>query len=734
MSSLPIPRNSSGSRLPEIACAPQSQPQDEDIVSVSDACYQHIFTQSLDGILVMQLTQPVTWEPNRPCVHTLETVYRTLRVVEVNDAALKQYGATAEQLIGMTQQDFFAHDPGQGRSLLLQFLNAQKLYKETEERRLDTGEPVFFEESCTGLYTAAGDLMGCFIIQRDITARRQMEHRLRVAEEKYRRIFDQALEGIFQSTPDGRYINVNQAFAAMHGYESPEAMIAAISHIATQIYVNPADRDRFMAQIEAGELVNFETQVYRQDGSIIWVSETAQAIRDAQGRVLYYEGINRNISERKKAELALRASEERYRRLSISLEQQVDQRTRELIEALGFEALLKRITDRVRDSLDEQQILQTVVEELVIRLQLRSCNTGRYDLGQQVSMVVHDCSRDRDHSALGAVWKMDEFPHIYRQLLNHQYFQFCDCHTLLGWVTILVAPIYDDQGPIGDLWLIRDPDLPFTASEIRLVQQITNQCAIAIRQARLYQSAQEQVKELERLNSLKDDFLSTVSHELRTPIASIKMASEMLELSLEPIALGDRANRIRRYLAILQTESDREISLINDLLDLSRLDAESMLVIKTVVHLQHWLPHLIEPLHLQLQRQQIQFSCEVDPGLPSLMTDLASLERIVMELLRNACKYTPPQERICLSAKRQVPGVAIIVSNSGTAIPPQERDRIFDKFYRIPNADPWKHGGTGLGLSLVKRLAEFLGGSIHLECADPWVRFIVTLPLELPER
>ncbi|HEY9814689.1 MAG TPA: ATP-binding protein [Candidatus Obscuribacterales bacterium] len=568
--------------------------------------YRQIFAQSLDGILVMQLDHPMPWDVEQTCDRTLDEIYHHLKVVEVNDAVLRQYGATTSQMLGMAQSDFFAHDPDQGKALLRHFLNQRQLCQETEERRLDTGAPIFFEVNCTGLYDTDGQFTGCVLIQRDITTRKHMEQRLQ-------------------------------------------------------------------------------------------------------------------------------ASEERYRQLISSLEQQVNQRTRELTEALAFEALLKRITDRVRDSLDEQHILQVVVESMTAGLGLISCNTGRYDSEQQISTVVHDCTHDHSHSALGTIWKMDEFPYIYHQLLAHQYFQFCDCHTLLGWVTILVAPIYDGQGTIGDLWLIREPGLPFSPSEIRLVQQVTNQCAIAIRQARLYQAAQQQVKELERVSSLKDDFLNTVSHELRTPIASIKMASEMLELSLESVDLGDRAPRIHRYIAILQAESDREIGLINDLLDLSRLEAESMMIIKTVVHLQHWLPNLIEPLQPQLQRQQIRFSLDIDANLPSLITDLSGLERIITELLRNACKYTRAHEQIRLSAQRQGTGVCIIVSNSGSMIPPHERDRVFEKFYRIPNADPWNHGGTGLGLSLVQQLTDYLGGKICLECREPWVRFIVSLPLELPD-
>ncbi len=133
---------------------------------------------------------------------------------------------------------------------------------------------------------------------------------------------------------------------------------------------------------------------------------------------------------------------------------------------------------------------------------------------------------------------MASLPEVYQQLLKCQYFQFCmtipnPARPTCKQTAILSCPIFDDQGVLGDLWVFKEKEEIFNDQEIRLVQQVANQCAIAIRQARLYQQAQIQVKALEELNHLKDDFLSTVSHELRTPIANMKMAIQMLKLSTD---------------------------------------------------------------------------------------------------------------------------------------------------------------------------------------------------------
>jgi signal transduction histidine kinase len=128
----------------------------------------------------------------------------------------------------------------------------------------------------------------------------------------------------------------------------------------------------------------------------------------------------------------------------------------------------------------------------------------------------------------------------------------------------------------------------FNEPEIRLVLQVANQCAIALRQARLYQAAQIQVKALEELNQLKDDFLSTVSHELRTPISNMKMAIHMLKTQ-------PTEERRDRYMAILQSECAREAELINDLLDLQRLASGTRVLEPEAIVLREWLEELIEP-------------------------------------------------------------------------------------------------------------------------------------------
>ncbi len=512
--------------------------------------------------------------------------------------------------------------------------------------------------------------------------------------------------------------------------------------------------------------------------------------------------------------------------LNTALEYQVQMRTEQLQQSLEFEALLKRITDNVRDSLDEAEILQTVVQELGQVLDIAGCDVALHRLQRQESVIVCEYLVDPGlASVVGRTTRMEYVSDRARQYAQKVAFQFCSIvpeptRTIERRFSVLACPIVDDRQTLGDLWLMRRREESFSPAEIRLVEQAANQCAIALRQSRLYQAAQAQVQQLERLNRLKDDFLSTVSHELRTPIANIKMATQMLEIILyEPgndqqlnqvlvqsalqqtpldASRGSPTQRLNRYFQILQDECRREIQLINNLLDLSRLDADTEPLMLTSIDLAAWAGHVVEPFIIRTKANHQTLAIGIPATLLPITTDLSYLERILSELLNNACKYTPAHETITLSVTRITPtreldedanrnavhtnlsissvqalnedGVAdlspnpldsddldlddqadidserrigseteqksafeIRLCNSGIVIPEQEYDLIFEKFYRIPTNDPWKHEGTGLGLALVKKLVANLHGTIKVCSDDHQTCFVLTLP-NLPER
>lgn len=282
-----------------------------------------------------------------------------------------------------------------------------------------------------------------------------------------------------------------------------------------------------------------------------------------------------------------------------------------------------------------------------------------------------------------------------------------------------------------------------------------------------------QLEELENLSQLKDDFLSTISHELRSPMTNIKMATQMLKLlfqrdgyremvddsssdffqSSQSIAMSGNGHidtqslamqqeqaifkaRANCYLQILEQECDREMNLLNSFLDLQQLDAGNYCLSQTAIFLQELVPQTIKPFLQRIANQQLTFQLQIAANLPIFIIDQACLNRILTELLTNACKFTPPGGAITVmvgceeSTSAQFATILQLrVVNAGVEIPVREHARIFERFYRIPNGDRWRCNGTGLGLTLVKKLVECIGGSILVESGAGQTCFTVEIPV-----
>ncbi|MDJ0673862.1 MAG: PAS domain-containing sensor histidine kinase [Calothrix sp. MO_167.B42] len=251
------------------------------------------------------------------------------------------------------------------------------------------------------------------------------------------------------------------------------------------------------------------------------------------------------------------------------------------------------------------------------------------------------------------------------------------------------------------------------------------------------QTTQKQLKEVEILNRLKDEFLSTISHELRTPLTNMKMAIQMLGIALNQqpsstlavVASQSELSKANRYFHILNNECDREINLINNFLDLQRLDSNTKPLVMETLEVNSWLTKVVHLFKARHSRCEHDLSLNIFPNLPTLISDPFSLERILVELLNNACKFSPPGSKIRITAQASLDCIQLQVENFGVEIPAAEFDRIFAKFYRIPSNDPSKQGGTGLGLALVKKLIIHLGGTIFVESQSNSTCFTVQLPI-----
>ncbi|MBW4694772.1 MAG: response regulator [Lyngbya sp. HA4199-MV5] len=435
------------------------------------------------------------------------------------------------------------------------------------------------------------------------------------------------------------------------------------------------------------------------------------------------------------------------------LQQEIQERryAEELLRLqLQREQLLTDVTNYIRETVQLDEILEKTVQEIRVLL-----NVDRVLIGQFASngdlRVIAEAVRSPDFSLLNQTLQHPWVEEDWRERMQQNAVSVIenigsahgskDCVDLLTLLHVKASAVLSIQ-QADELWGLLmahncTTPRPWEAWETEMLQRLTVQLAIAIRQANLYQAAQVQIEDLHRFKQIRDDLLDAIFHELRTPIANIKLATRLLTIAThhppnleDALAQPEDKTKITRYLNILQDECERELHLIQDLLDLHHLEVGTQPLELTPLDLKHWIPCITESFELRMQNQQQAFFLELDPTLPLIHSDPFYLSRILSELVTNACKYTPAGATITISACIETDTLKLNVINTGVDIPAEECALIFDRFYRIRNCDVWQSGGTGLGLTLVQRLVEYLSGTIQVTSAKKKTCFTVTLPLE----
>lgn len=232
---------------------------------------------------------------------------------------------------------------------------------------------------------------------------------------------------------------------------------------------------------------------------------------------------------------------------------------------------------------------------------------------------------------------------------------------------------------------------------------------------------------LRKLETVRRDFVANASHELRTPVATIQSAAEALQSGglEEPGAA-------REFTAVIQRHALRMGRILSDLLDLSRLEAGAWQVRLGPMELAQRLQHTVGLAELAVRERGQTLTLRLDKDL-WVRADAGALDQVVSNLLDNASKYTPAGGHITLSAAREGPRVVLRVADDGPGIPLQQRERVFERFYRVDAGRSRQLGGTGLGLSIVRHLVEVMGGRVTVEANHPQgAVFRVDLPASLP--
>ena len=241
------------------------------------------------------------------------------RVQMCNPAFERLFGYSAEELQGRVLDSFLAPSDRQGEMLdLMERAFDGEIVRAQSKRRRRDGSLVDVRIIGVPL-VVSGKLTGAFGMYEDITEQRRAEEAQRRAERKYERVFDSAVEGFFESTPEGRFLKVNPAMARIAGYRSPAEMIHAINDTGAQLYADGQERQQILRRLdEQGVVEGYECRMVRKGGSTIWVSLNARALRDSNGKIISHDGTAEDITRRKRSELERQVTTDIVRAVSIT--------------------------------------------------------------------------------------------------------------------------------------------------------------------------------------------------------------------------------------------------------------------------------------------------------------------------------------------------------------------------------------------------------------------------------
>ena len=301
-------------------------------------------------------------------------------------------------------------------------------------------------------------------------------------------------------------------------------------------------------------------------------------------------------------------------------------------------------------------------------------------------------------------------PGQIEDVLQDESYRRADAQRVAGFRSTMAAPLLLDDDLVGVLGIWRTQVAPFDDEERTLLTAFAAHAAVAIRNAHLVRALEERSAELEVAGRHKSEFLASMSHELRTPLNAVIGFSEVL---LERM-FGELNERQDEYLRDILASGRHLLELLNDILDLSKVEAGAMELDLSAVQVGDVVEHCVALMRERAARGGLQLSAVVSPDVGTVHADQLRLTQVLLNLLSNAVKFTPDGGSVTVSADREAEDVVIRVQDTGVGIAVTDQVRIFDSFQQAGRA-AGRVEGTGLGLTLCKRIVELHGGVLWVD-------------------
>jgi PAS domain S-box-containing protein len=452
---------------------------------------------------------------------------------------------------------------------------------------------------------------------RDITERKKFERDLRESEEKYRNLFERVRHGLFISSKEGKFLDCNQALLGLLGYEDKEEFLKI--DIVKDLYVNPEDRKTFMALVEKlGFVKDFEVEFKKKNGERITVLLTATAKRDEKGTTIGYEGLNIDITDRKKMEKELKEANDFLINL---IESSVD----------GI-IVTKMKGDILIFNKGAENLLGYKAEEVVGKMNIRSI----YQPG--IAKEVMDKLRSPD---FGGVGKLTSFP-IFHRRKNGELIEG----------DLSASIIYDEKGnEIASVGIFKD-----LRERLGIEREL--------------QKMQEALLQSEKLAAM-GRLTSQIAHELNNPIYGIMNTLELLKTEIPP------ESKRRRILELSLSEIQRLSEMLRNMLSFSKPEEEK----RRPVKIDELIEGILLVMEKQMRESNIQVETSFDPDIPEVTASTNQMRQVVLNIFKNAKEAMPKGGTLFVKTSKKDHRVLIHIQDTGIGIPEEIKDKIFDAFF-----------------------------------------------------
>lgn len=637
-----------------------------------------------------QLTDIIEFLPDATFV-----IDQNKRIIAWNQSCETLTGVKKETLIG--KDDYAYAEPfyGEKRPILIDLLDAPapelestyayarrkdyKVYAESFFPNLRAGQGAHLWGVASPLYDQDGRRCGAIESIRDITEQKIIEEALRSSEREYRELVMLANSIIMRWSPEGRIIFLNEFGQQFFGYTADE--IAGRPMIGTLVPEKESEGRDLQSLIDeiSADPRKFERNINentRRSGERVWIDWTNKAVFDEQGKVKEILSIGSDITERKQTEEQIRLLNDDLRRHAETLEERVAERTAELAA----------INDEQRTIFESASTgIVLLRNRVIVRCNRKLEEISGYDPGELIGKSTRIWYPTDEAYTIGGET-------VYLQMAKGETFrreqQMARKDGSLFWVRLSLRAF--------------DQNDPFKGA-VGIIEDITDE----------YEAAENLRKALEAAQAadrIKSAFLATMSHELRTPLNSIIGFTGIMLQGLT----GPLNPEQHKQMTMVQNSSRHLLALINDVLDISKIEAGQLVLACSACDLGASIDKMVKLVSPLAEKKGIELKLDLPDATMTLSTDQRRLEQVVLNLLSNAVKFTE-QGEIRISCASERDHFLLTFADTGIGIQQEDIPKLFQPFHQLDTGLARKREGTGLGLSICKKIVDLMGGSIEVQ-------------------